>query len=150
MEFIVRKGEERDLPAVLELIKEHAVYEKSPDAVATTVEKMRTEGFSDNPYYGIEVAEKDGGIIGIALYYYSYSSWKGKKFFLEDLMVTEAERGRRVGKALFDRCLELAKEQGFNYMVWQVSEWNEPSINFYKKYGTEFSTEWMDCSLEVK
>ena len=92
----------------------------------------------------------EGIIIGIALYYYSYSSWKGKKFFLEDLIVTQAERGRKVGEALFDRCLELAKEQGYNFMVWQVSEWNDPAINFYKKYGTEFSTEWLDCSVEIK
>ena len=149
MEFVIRKGEEKDLPEVMKLIKEHAVYEKSPNEVAATVETMREQGFTKNPSFKFEVAEKEGAIIGIALYYYSYSSWKGKKFFLEDLMVTEAERGNRVGKALFDRCLELAKEEGLGHMVWQVSEWNDPAINFYNKYGTKFSTEWVDCSVEI-
>jgi len=149
MDFIIRKGQEADLPLVIKLIQEHAVYEKYPEAMEVTIESMREQGFGEKPYYGFEVAEQDGKIIGLALYYYSYSSWKGKKFFLEDLIVTETERGKKIGKALFERCLKLAKEGGFKSMVWQVSNWNEPAINFYKKYKADFNREWSDCSLEI-
>jgi GNAT superfamily N-acetyltransferase len=148
MEFIIRRGEEKDLPAVLELIKELAEYEKMPEEVANTVDMMREHGFGEKPIFGFEVAEKKGKIIGTAIYYTKYSTWKGKKFFLEDLIVTEAERGNKVGKALFERCLQLTKEGGFHSLVWQVLDWNEPAINFYKKYQTEFDSEWIDCSLQ--
>lgn len=149
MDFIIRKGEEKDLPQVLELIKELAEYEKMPEKVENTVELMKEEGFGSNPVFGFEVAEKEGVIVGSAIYYTKYSTWKGKKFYLEDLIVTESERGKKVGKALFEKCLELTKEGGFHSMLWQVIDWNEPAINFYKKYNTEFSTEWVDCSLDV-
>ena len=149
MGFIIRKGEEKDLPAVLGLITELALYEKMFEEVANTVEMMREHGFGPNPIYGFEVAEQAGKIIGTAIYYTKYSTWKGKKFYLEDLIITESERGKKVGKALFDRCLELTKAGGFHSMVWQVLDWNQPAINFYKKYHTEFDSEWIDCSIEV-
>ena len=149
MEFIIRKGEERDLPEVLDLIKELAEYEKMPDQVDNTVEMMREHGFGKNPIFDFEIAEKAGKIIGCAIYYTKYSTWKGRKFYLEDLIVTESERGNRVGKALFERCLELAKKSGSYSMLWQVIDWNEPAINFYKKYNTEFTSVWIDCSLDV-
>jgi GNAT superfamily N-acetyltransferase len=149
MDFIIRKGAEKDLPEVLELIKELAVYEKMPEKVENTVEMMKEQGFGRDPIFAFEVAEKDGVLIGIAIYYTKYSTWKGKKFYLEDLIVTESARGKKVGKALFERCLELTKEGGFHSMLWQVIDWNEPAINFYKKYNTEFTTVWIDCSLDV-
>jgi N-acetylglutamate synthase-like GNAT family acetyltransferase len=149
MDFIIRKGEERDLPQVLDLIRELAAYEKMPDEVDNTVEMMREDGFGKDPIFDFEVAEKVGKVIGCAIYYIKYSSWKGKKFYLEDLIVTESERGNKAGKALFERCLELAKESGSYSMLWQVIDWNEPAINFYKKYNTEFTSVWIDCSLEV-
>jgi GNAT superfamily N-acetyltransferase len=149
MKFVIRKGEEKDLPEVLDLIKELADYEKMPEEVANTVEMMQEHGFGSNPIFGIQVAEKDNLIIGTAIYYTKYSTWKGKKFFLEDLIVTESERGKKVGKALFEKCLELAAVGGFHSMVWQVLDWNEPAINFYKKYQTEFDSEWVDCGLIV-
>ena len=149
MEFTIRKGIEEDLPQVLDLIKELAEYEKMPVEVDNTVEMMLEDGFGKTPIFGFEVAEKQDKIIGCAIYYLKYSTWKGKKFYLEDLIVTEAERGNKVGKALFERCLELAKEAGAHAMLWQVIDWNEPAINFYKKYNTEFTSVWIDCSLEV-
>lgn len=149
MEFIIRKGEEKDLPEVLDLIKELAVFEKMPDEVDNTVELMREHGFGKEPIFGFEVAEKDGKIVGTAIYYTKYSTWKGRKFYLEDLIVTETERGNKVGKALFERCLELAKKAGAHSMLWQVIDWNEPAIKFYKKYDTEFTSVWIDCSLDV-
>ena len=147
MDFIIRKGEERDLPQVLALIKELALYEKMPEEVVNTVDMMKEHGFGKEPIFGFEVAEKAGNIIGTAIYYTKYSTWKGKKFYLEDLIVTESERGNKVGKALFEKCLKLTKEGGFQAMLWQVIDWNEPAINFYKKYDTEFTTVWIDCSL---
>ena len=149
MEFIIRKGKEEDLPQVLGLIKELAEYEKMPEEVDNTIETMLEDGFGETPIFGFEVAEKAGKVIGCAIYYLKYSTWKGKKFYLEDLIVTEAERGNKVGKALFERCLELAKEAGAYSMLWQVIDWNEPAINFYKKYNTEFTSVWIDCSLDV-
>ena len=149
MGFIIRKGEEKDLPQVLELIKELATYEKAPHAVINTIAMMQEHGFGKEPIFGFEVAEKAGKIIGTAIYYTQYSTWKGKKLFLEDLIITESERGKNVGKALFEKCLELARKGGFHSLVWQVLNWNEPAINFYKKYNTEFDSEWIDCSLET-
>ena len=149
MEFIIRKGKEEDLPQVLDLIKELAEYEKMPEEVDNTVERMLEDGFGKTPIFGFEVAEKAGKVIGCAIYYIKYSTWKGKKFYLEDLIVTEAERGNKVGKALFERCLELTREAGAYSMLWQVIDWNEPAINFYKKYNTAFTAVWIDCSLEV-
>ena len=148
MDFIIRKGEEKDLPEVLELIKELAAYEKMPDKVDNTVELMKEEGFGKNPLFGFQVAERGDKVIGVAIYFTKYSTWKGKKFYLEDLIVTESERGKKVGKALFEKCLELTKEGGFHSILWQVIDWNDPAINFYKKYDTEFTKEWIDCSLE--
>lgn len=148
MDFIIRKGEEKDLPEVLELIKELAAYEKMPDKVDNTVELMKEEGFGKNPLFGFQVAEGGDKVIGVAIYFTKYSTWKGKKFYLEDLIVTESERDKKVGKALFEKCLELTKEGGFHSILWQVIDWNDPAINFYKKYDTEFTKEWIDCSLE--
>lgn len=147
MGVLIRKGEKRDLPEVLELIKELAVYEKAPDEVINTVDLMEEQGFGKTPIFSFIVAEKASKVVGTAIYYTKYSTWKGKKLYLEDLIVTEAERGNEVGKALFDRCVELTKEGGFYALVWQVLDWNEPAINFYKKYNTSFDTEWVDCSL---
>lgn len=150
MGFVIRKGEKEDLPEVLVLIKELATYEKAPDEVINTVELMEKHGFGSEPVFGFEVAVKGGKIIGTAIYYTKYSTWKGKKFYLEDLIVTESERGNKVGKALFERCLEIAREGDFYSMMWQVLDWNEPAINFYKKYQAEFSHEWIDCQVVVK
>ena len=150
MEFIIRKGKEQDLPEVLELIKELAEYERAPNEVVNTVELMREHAFGTAPIFNFEVAVKEHKIIGTAIYYTKYSTWKGKKLYLEDLIVTESERGKDVGKALFDRCVELTKEGDYHSLVWQVLDWNEPAINFYRKYATEFDKEWIDCSLQPR
>ncbi|MEN8251200.1 MAG: GNAT family N-acetyltransferase, partial [Bacteroidota bacterium] len=146
MSLAVRKGVEQDLPEILELIKELATYERAPQEVENTVDLMREHGFGEVPIFGFEVAEKDNKIIGTAIYYTKYSTWKGKKLHLEDLIITESERGQKAGKALFERCLEIAKEQKCYALEWQVLDWNEPAINFYKRYQSEFDPEWIDCS----
>jgi GNAT superfamily N-acetyltransferase len=145
----LRPGKKSDLPQVLELIKELAEYERAPNEVINTVAKMEEDGFGPNPIYGFFVAEDSSGIIGLSLYYWRYSTWKGKRLYLEDIIVTEKHRGKGAGKLLFDRTMEKALEENCSGMMWQVLEWNEPAINFYKKYGSKLDDEWTNCTLEA-
>ena len=145
---MIREGRKEDLPQVLELVRELAIYEKAEEQVINTVEKMEEDGFGDEPIFRFFVAEKNDKIIGIAIYYYRYSTWKGKRMYLEDLIVTESERGNGYGKALFDIVIEKGKQTGCTGMMWQVLDWNTPSIEFYKKYGTQFDGEWFNCHLD--
>jgi GNAT superfamily N-acetyltransferase len=144
----IRAGVKKDLPRVLELVKELAEFEKAPHEVITTVELMEEDGFGPNPIYGLFVAEVDGQIIGISLYYWRYSTWKGRRLYLEDIIVTESMRGRGIGKLLFDRTMQHTLDENCSGMMWQVLDWNEPAINFYKKYGSKIDGEWMNCTLE--
>jgi len=145
----IRIGEKKDLPRVLELVKELAIYEKAPQEVINTVALMEHDGFGVNPIYGLFVAENQNGIVGISIYYWRYSTWKGKRLYLEDIIVTESERGSGIGKLLFDRTMQKALEENCSGMMWQVLEWNEPAINFYKKYGAKLDDEWTNCTLEA-
>ena len=145
----IRTGDKKDLPQVLELIKELATYEKAPHEVINTVALMEQDGFGTNPIYGFFVAENENTIVGISLYYWRYSTWKGKRLYLEDIIVTEKERGSGIGKLLFDRTMQKALEENCSGMMWQVLEWNEPAINFYKKYGAKLDDEWTNCTLEI-
>ena len=144
----IRKGEKKDLSAVFELIKELAVYENGLDQVINSVERMEEDGFGANPIYDFIVAEEGGKIIGSAIYYYRYSTWKGKRMYLEDLIVTEEKRGAGAGKLLFDEIIAIAKKTKCTGMMWQVLDWNEPAINFYKKYQTNFDGEWINCNID--
>jgi GNAT superfamily N-acetyltransferase len=148
--YTIREGKIEDLPRVLELIHELAVYEKAPDEVINTVAQMEVDGFGPQPVFGLFVAEKEAGkeIIGISIYYYRYSTWKGKRLYLEDLIVTESERGKGAGKMLFDRTLLKTLEDGCSGMTWQVLDWNTPAINFYQKYGANLEGEWVNCNLQ--
>lgn len=147
MSVILRIGEERDLPQVLELVKELAAYEKAPLEVEVTVEEMTRWGFGSDKIFDLFVLEKEGRIIGIAVYYYKYSTWKGKCLFLEDLIVTQSERGRGYGKLLFEEVVKVAKAQRVRRMEWQVLEWNTPAIDFYKRYNSNLDEEWINCKL---
>lgn len=149
MEIKIRRAEEKDCPRMLELIKELAVYEKEPDAVAVTLAHFEESGFGKNPVWWAFVAEENGIIQGFALYYIRYSTWKGQAMYLEDIIVTESMRGKRIGKLLFDQLIEEAKEKKMHRIVWQVLEWNEPAINFYKKYNSDFDKEWINCSIYI-
>jgi GNAT superfamily N-acetyltransferase len=146
-DIVVREGTEDDLPAALELIRELAVYEKAPDEVICTVESMREDGFGPHPVFGFYVAEENERVLGLALHYTKYSTWKGKCLFLEDIIVKESERRRGIGKLLFDRIVELAEERGVKRLEWQVLDWNTPAIEFYKKYDTIFEPEWLNGKL---
>ena len=148
MEPTIRIGRKADLPRVLELVKELALFERAPDEVINTVEMMEHDGFGPNPVFGFFVAERENVIVGLSLYYWRYSTWKGKRLYLEDIIVTESERGKGLGKLLFDTTMKYSLEQGCTGMVWQVLDWNEPAIQFYKKYGSQMGQEWINCSLE--
>jgi GNAT superfamily N-acetyltransferase len=149
MSITIRRAIKEDCPRLLELIKELAIYEKAPDDVTVTLEHFTESGFGKNPVWWTFVAEEDGVIQGFALYYVRYSTWKGQAMYLEDILVTDAARGKGIGKLLFDRLIEEAKEKKFNRIIWQVLEWNEPAINFYKKYNAEFDPEWLNCQVYV-
>ncbi len=147
MNFSIRKGNKSDLPQVLKLIKELATYEKAPNEVTVSVSDMERDGFGENPIFNFFVAESDGIIIGISLYYIKYSTWKGKCVFLEDIIVTEEYRKYGIGKKLFNEVVKIAKQMQVKRMEWQVLEWNEPAINFYKKLNSHFDNEWVNCKL---
>ncbi len=131
------------------MIKELALYEKAPEQVTVTLEHFKKSGFGEQPVWWAFVAEENGVVQGFALYYIRYSTWKGQRMYLEDILVTDAMRGKGIGKLLLDRLIEEAKEKGLSGIVWQVLEWNEPAINFYKKYNASFDPEWINCSISV-
>ena len=145
MDFLIRPAKKSDMPAVHALVKELAVYEKAPDEVATTPQEFMEDGFGERPWFDCIVAElHDGAIIGFALFFTNYSTWKGKCLYLEDFIVTEQYRGIGAGKALFEAVVEEAKRRKVRRMDWQVLDWNEPAINFYEKMGATLDPEWVN------
>ncbi|MGB0368943.1 MAG: GNAT family N-acetyltransferase [Flavobacteriales bacterium] len=142
--FVVRKGTVNDTDSVLNLVRELAIYEKAPDEVTLTIEELIEDGFGSDPIYGLFVAEEEDEIVGIALYYEKYSTWKGRSLFLEDIIVTESKRGLGIGHLLFQEVIGVAKARNSARMEWQVLDWNEPAINFYKKYNAELDGEWLN------
>jgi len=149
MKTIIRRAVKDDCPKLLELIQELATYEKAPDEVSVTLEHFTESGFGKQPVWWAFVAKVDEKIVGFALYYIRYSTWKGQAMYLEDILITNEMRGKGIGKLLFDRLIEEAKEKKFNRIIWQVLDWNEPAINFYKKYNADFDGSWVNCSIYV-
>jgi len=149
MEIKIRRAVKEDCPRLLELIHELAEYEKAPQEVTVTPEHFEQSGFGKNPVWWSFVAETDGEVVGLALYYVRYSTWKGQAMYLEDILVTKEMRGKGIGKLLMDRLITEAKEKGWNRILWQVLEWNEPAINFYKKYKASFDAEWVNCVINI-
>ncbi|RNI34642.1 GNAT family N-acetyltransferase [Hanamia caeni] len=148
MEINIRKAVKDDCRPMMQLIHELAAYEKAPEEVTVNFDHFVESGFGENPVWWAFVAEVDENVVGFALYYIRYSTWKGQRLYLEDILVNEPFRGKGIGKLLFDQLLKEVKEKKFSGMVWQVLGWNEPAINFYKKYaGVSFDNEWVNCSL---
>jgi GNAT superfamily N-acetyltransferase len=140
--MIIRKGTPQDMPDVLALITELAVFEKEPDAVVISTEDLIRDGFSENPLFHTFVAEVNEEIIGVALYYYRFSTWKGKTIHLEDLIVKENNRGTGAGFALYSEIIKQGKKDNVRRMEWNVLDWNTPAINFYEKSGAKVLTDW--------
>lgn len=154
MSITIRRAVKEDCPRLMELIQELAVFEKEPDAVTVAMEHFVESGFGPNPVWWAFVAatpDPSGGgkeiVQGFALYYIRYSTWKGQRLYLEDLLVSEAVRGQGLGKLLFEGVLQEAKDKKYSGMVWQVLDWNEPAINFYKKYNATIDNGWMNCAI---
>ncbi|MDG1038170.1 MAG: GNAT family N-acetyltransferase [Polaribacter sp.] len=142
MDFTVRLGEKKDMQSVLDLITELAVFEKEPDAVEITVEDLVRDGFSANPKFKIYIAEQENTIIGIALFYERYSTWKGRAIHLEDLIVTKSKQKIGAGKALYTAVLKYALDNNFNRVAWEVIDWNTNAIDFYKSTGATYLNDW--------
>lgn len=148
--ILIRRALKEDCKAMMQLVNELALYEKAPQEVTVNFDHFVESGFGKKPVWWAFVAEVEGKVVGFALYYIRYSTWKGQRLYLEDILVNEPYRGKGIGKMLFDKLIEETKEKKFTGMVWQVLDWNEPAINFYKKYdGVSFDKEWMTCSLQV-
>lgn len=147
MNIQIREAILQDCPSMMVLIQELADYEKAPNEVTVSLEEFQDAGFGEHPVWGAFVAEIDGKTIGISLYYIRYSTWKGCRLYLEDLIVHEPYRGHGVGKLLLDRTIDYAKKKKYSGMMWQVLDWNEPAIKFYEKYDAHFDGEWVNVSL---
>ncbi len=135
------------MPAVLGLIKELATYEKATNEVDVDVKTLETDGFGAEKIFDCVVAELNTEVVGFALYYTKYSTWKGKCLFLEDFIVKESFRGQGIGKLLFEAVIAVAKARKVKRMEWQVLEWNQPAINFYQKYNANLDPEWLNGKL---
>lgn len=143
----IRKGIESDLEGVLALIKELAVYEKAPQEVTISLAQLREDGFGTRRLFEFIIAEFDGRVVGMAFYYFRYSTWKGKFLYLEDFVVSEAFRGKGIGAQLFDSVMQVSLSEACVGMTWQVLDWNEPALHFYKKYGAHLDGEWINGRL---
>ena len=144
----IRKATPNDMPQVLELIQELAVFEKEPEAVVITAADLVRDGFSENPLFHCFVAEIDQKIIGIALYYYRYSTWKGKTLHLEDLIVKESQRGTGIGFQLYSEIIRQGQRDQVRRIEWAVLDWNTPAIDFYKKTGAKVLSEWCVAQMD--
>jgi ribosomal protein S18 acetylase RimI-like enzyme len=147
MNITIRNAIIKDCPRLLELIKELAEYEHAPEQEEVSIEEFEDAGFGKNPVWWAFVAENSGFIAGFALYYIRYSTWKGRRLYLEDIIVTKEYRRNGIGKMLFDAVLKDAKEKKLNGVMWQVLDWNKPAIEFYKKYSPIFNQEWITCTI---
>ena len=147
MNIELRIATAEDCPRLLELITELAIYEKAEHEVTVSLNEFVSAGFGKNPVWKAFVATDEKIIVGVALFYVRYSTWKGCRLYLEDFLVTETYRGKGIGKLLFDKVIAEAKAQNFNGMNWQVLDWNEPAINFYNKYEAEYESEWLNGSF---
>jgi len=147
MTINLRIAKKEDCPRMMELIHELALFERAPEEVTVTLAEFEEAGFGSKPVWKAFVAEAGNEIIGMALYYIRYSTWKGQRLYLEDLIVTESWRGKGAGKLLFNRIVQEAHELGFNGMTWQVLDWNEPAIKFYNLYEAGIEAGWLNASL---
>lgn len=146
--MVIRKGTKEDVSSILSLIKELAVFEKEPDAVIVTEADLLRDGFSENPLYYTFIAEENGEVIGMALYYYRYSTWKGKTIHLEDLIVRENKRGTGAGLALYKKIIEQGKLDGVKRIEWNVLDWNTNAIKFYEKSGAKVLDDWRVVQMD--
>jgi GNAT superfamily N-acetyltransferase len=147
MNITIRRATVNDCKEIMNLVHELAVYERAPHEVTVNYDHFVESGFGNNPVWWAFVAETGSRVVGFALYYIRYSTWKGQRLYLEDILVTEQMRGNGIGGMLFERIIEEARDKKFSGIMWQVLDWNEPAINFYKKYQASFDNEWLNASI---
>ncbi|MDT0677724.1 GNAT family N-acetyltransferase [Autumnicola musiva] len=148
MEYKIRKATREDMPQVLQLIKELAVFEKEPGAVVIDAEDLKRDGFGENPLFTCFVAEVEGVIEGMALIYFRYSTWKGKTVHLEDLIVRESMRGKGLGNSLYSKVIEYASENGVKRTEWVVLDWNTNAVDFYERTGATVFKDWWTVQMD--
>lgn len=148
-QIIIRKATLEDVPAIYELVKELALFEKAPEEVSSTCEDFIQNGFQENPIFFSNLIYFQGNLAGFSLWYFRYSTWKGKRFYLEDLFIKEEFRSLGLGKMLLDEAIVEAKRTQCTGMMWQVLDWNEPAIQFYSKYGVKFDAGWLNVHLDI-
>lgn len=141
----IRRAEKTDIAAIRNLVVELAIYEKEPEAVTASLADY-LEDF-DNQWFEAQVAEQDGEIVGMILYYHTYSTWKGRMLYLEDFVVSEQHRRKGIGELLFERLFEVATEKRVKLIKWQVLDWNKPAIDFYKKHKAVMEDNWNNCKI---
>lgn len=147
----IRVAKKADMPEVLALIKELALFEKAPDAVMVTVKDLVRDGFGKKPLFKVFVAEVNKEVAGMALIYTGYSTWKGKLVYLDDLVVRNEHRNKGIGKMLLDEVIRYAAGENARVLKWQVLRWNKDAIRFYKRYSNiVFDDEWVDCKMYPK
>ncbi len=146
--FTIRKATSKDVPSIMQLVRELAEFEKAPEEVLNSESQMLAEGFGENPAFEALVAETEKSICGMSLYYYSYSTWKGRSMYIDDIIVNENCRNQGIGRALMEATIQVAKEKNVGKLHWQVLDWNEPAIKFYQKYDPSFDPEWINCAIE--
>ena len=148
MKYIIRKGKKEDIPAVLSLIRELAEFEKAPGEVTNTEADMERDGFGEFPVFSLLIAESGSEIVGMAIYFVKYSTWKGKGVYLDDIVVKESLRGQGIGTLLMDAVIKESRKIGAKQLHWQVLDWNEQAIEFYRKYAAAFDGSWINCKLD--
>ncbi len=150
MNVRIRKAEPADVPRMLDLVKELAIFEKEPEAVTVTLDHMTDAGFGSEKVWVGWVAENEKEVVGMAICYERYSTWKGRRLYLEDIVVTERSRGQRIGEKLFRECAKYAVEKNYAGMLWQVLDWNADAIRFYDRFGAAMDPQWINGSLELE
>jgi len=148
MSFTIREAKVEDVPSILKLIQELAIFENEADAVEVTVSDLEKDGFGANPLFKVFVAEAAEGIVGIALFYPRYSTWKGPTIHLEDLLVTEQKRGQKIGSALYKKVIEYGYNRGVKRIEWNVLDWNEPAVKFYESTGAKVLRDWDSVQID--
>jgi hypothetical protein len=150
MDFNIRRAGKEDMNAVLELIQELAVFEEEPEAVEVTADDLKNIGFGENPLFHIFVAEVEEKIEAMALFYYRFSTWKGKTVHLEDLIVREKYRNQGLGSALYKEVMKFAYDQNLKRVEWVVLDWNEGAAGFYRKTGADVFQKWDTVQMDEK
>ena len=146
--ILLRKAEKQDIPLIFSLVKELALYERAPDEVTATIEDYEMNGFSENPLFDAFLLFENDQLAGFSLWYFRFSTWKGKRLYLEDLFVKSEFRSKGYGKLLMEATISEAKRTNSKGLMWQVLDWNTPAIDFYKKYGARFDSEWINVHID--